>query len=61
MMTRIKTAKEIEAMRESGRMLATVLQFLKGKVEPGVSTKQLADMAAAELKPLGGEPSFLGY
>lgn len=48
-------------MRESGRMLATILQFLKPKAKAGVSTKQLADLAAAELKSLGGAPSFLGY
>jgi methionyl aminopeptidase len=61
MVTRIKTAREIAAMRESGRMLATVLQLLKEKVQPGVSTKHLGDLAAAELKKLGGEPAFLGY
>jgi methionyl aminopeptidase len=61
MMTRIKTATEIAAMRESGRMLATVLELLKTKLEVGQSTKQLSDIAAAELKKLGGEPAFLGY
>lgn len=61
MQTQVKTNAEIEAMRESGRMLATVLQTLKPKVLAGVSTKELADIAAAELKALGGQPSFLGY
>lgn len=61
MQTKVKTASEIEAMRESGRMLATVLQFLKPKVEAGITTKQLADLARAELASLGGEPAFLGY
>ena len=61
MQTKVKTASEIKAMRESGRMLATVLQVLKPKVVPGISTKQLADIAGTELKALGGEPSFLGY
>ncbi|HSX16977.1 MAG TPA: type I methionyl aminopeptidase [Patescibacteria group bacterium] len=60
-MTQVKTASQVAAMRESGRMLATVLSFLKTKVEPGVSTKELADMAAAELQKLGGEPTFKGY
>jgi methionyl aminopeptidase len=59
--TQVKTDSEIVAMRESGRMLATVLHVLKQKLEPGMSTKQLADIAAAELKALGGKPSFLGY
>lgn len=61
MQTRVKTDREIDAMRESGRMLAAVLQLLKPKVVPGVSTKELADQAALELKALGGTPSFLGY
>jgi methionyl aminopeptidase len=61
MQTKVKTRREIEAMRESGRMLATVLQFLKPRVVAGVTTKQLADQAAIELKALGGEASFLGY
>jgi methionyl aminopeptidase len=61
MITKVKTASEIAAMRESGRMLATVLQFLKPKTAPGISTKQLADLAAEEVKKLGGQASFLGY
>lgn len=48
-------------MRESGRMLATVLQHLRNSLTPGMSTKELADIAARELKALGGKPSFLGY
>jgi len=61
MMTVVKSKQEIAAMREAGAMLATVLQHLKGQVTAGVSTKQLADIAASELKKLGGKPSFLGY
>lgn len=61
MVTRVKTANEVMAMRESGRLLATVLQAVKAKVEPGVSTKDLARLAAAELTKLGGRPAFLGY
>lgn len=48
-------------MRESGHMLASVLQLLKSKTVPGISTKELADIARDELQHLGGEPSFLGY
>lgn len=61
MQTKVKTAAEIAAMRQSGQMLATVLKALQPKVVPGITTKELADIAAAELKPLGGKPSFLGY
>jgi len=61
MQTKVKTATEIEAMRESGRMLATILQVVKSQAVAGITTKALADVAARELKVLGGEPSFLGY
>jgi methionyl aminopeptidase len=61
MMTRIKNPEEIAHMRESGRMLASVLQYLEPQVEPGVTTKHLAELAVAELKRLGGKPAFLGY
>ena len=61
MTTRVKTAREIAAMRESGKMLAAVLAVLQQKLAVGMSTKELADIAAAELKPLGGEAAFLGY
>jgi methionyl aminopeptidase len=61
MQTKIKTADEIGAMRESGQMLAHVLEFLIQRVSPGMSTQAVADMAAAELHTLGGRPSFLGY
>jgi methionyl aminopeptidase len=61
MYTRIKTVDEISAMRESGRMLATVLELLRTKIAVGVTTKDLADIAKQEVKALGGQPSFLGY
>lgn len=61
MLTQAKTPAEIAAMRESGRMLATVLAVLKEEVQPGMTTKALADLAALKLKRLGGRPAFLGY
>lgn len=61
MYTQIKTDDEIIAMRESGKMLATVLDTLSIKITTGMSTQDLADMAKTELRQLGGEPAFLGY
>lgn len=61
MQTQVKTTKEIEAMRVSGRMLATVLKYLRGQVTAGMSTKDIAILADRELKSLGGKPAFLGY
>lgn len=61
MYTKVKTPSEIEAMRTSGRMLATVLAEVEKQAASGMSTKDLADIAAVELKKLGGKPAFLGY
>ena len=61
MITRVKTTAEIAAMRESGRMLATVLKSLKATIKAGMTTKDLAEHAKQELRKLGGQPSFLGY
>lgn len=61
MYTRIKTATEIDAMRESGAMLAAVLQIVEPLVVPGVVVKELSEAAASELKRLGGEAPFKGY
>ena len=61
MFTRVKTIQEVQAMRESGRMLAEVLNILKSRAAVGMSTLELNNIAASELKRLGGEPAFLGY
>lgn len=61
MLTKIKTAQEIAAMRESGRMLATVLEVLEKETAVGLTPKDMSKIAAVELKRLGGEPAFKGY
>lgn len=61
MMNQVKTPVEIERIRISGRMLASVLNYLVPHSQPGVTTKELDTLAAAELKRLGGQPAFLGY
>jgi methionyl aminopeptidase len=61
MLTRVKTSDEISAMRESGLMLATILDTLKKSTKEGMSTKDLAIIAQKELNKLGGKPTFLGF
>ncbi len=61
MFTKVKTPQEIEAMRVSGRMLAQILELLEKSAQSGMSTGELAIIAAQELKKLGGKPTFLGY
>lgn len=56
-----KTESELNAMRESGRMLATVLQLIKNEVKAGMTPKDVSALAARELERLGGKPSFKGF
>ncbi len=60
-MSSIKSSVEIEAMRESGRMLATVLQLIKREVKAGMTPKDVSLLAGNELEHLGGEPTFKGF
>lgn len=61
MFTKVKTQQEIQGMRESGRMLASVHALLSQQTVAGVTEKYLAELAAKELKALGGHPTFKGY
>lgn len=60
-MITVKTDSEIAAMRESGRMLATVLEYLRQEAKPGMTPKEASTLARKELRSLGGEPAFLGF
>lgn len=48
-------------MRESGRMLATVLRLIQQKVQAGMTPKDVSRLAAGELERLGGKPTFKGF
>lgn len=61
MLTQKKNPIEIKDMRVAGGMLAKVLQVLIDNIKPGMTTKDVANMASQEVKALGGAPSFLGY
>jgi methionyl aminopeptidase len=60
-MVSIKSAREIEIMRRSGKVTAKVLTDLMHAVRPGMTTKQLDDMAERGIRELGGIPTFKGY
>lgn len=57
----IKSGKEIELMRESGRILANVLEQLKSYVHPGISTIEIDRKCAEIIRSYGCIPSFLNY
>ena len=57
----IKRASEIERMRESGRILAGILEVLRAELRPGVSTGDLDRIAERMILDAGAIPSFKGY
>lgn len=61
MSARLNTPNEVENMRESGRILAAVLAYLKQELRPGITTGELDRLAAAETKRLGATAAFLGH
>jgi methionyl aminopeptidase len=60
-MIKLKTEKDIEILREGGKHLAFVLNALKKASKPGVTTKELDDLALKLTKDFGDKPAFLNY
>ncbi len=57
----IKTADEIELMRESNQLVSKTLAELAKYIKPGVSTERLNQIAEAFIRDHGAVPGFLGY
>ncbi len=57
----IKSDREIEIMRQAGKIVAAVLDELKSRVKPGMKTRELDEIAQRETEKLGAVPSFKGY
>jgi len=60
-MVTIKKPKEIEVLRQGGKILAGVLAELVKKAEPGLRTTELDKLAEKLIKQKGGVPSFKNY
>ena len=60
-MIQVKTYKEIEIMKEGGKILAEILMELSGAVKPGITTNDLEKLARELVLSYGVKPSFLGY
>lgn len=57
----LKSAEEIEKMREANRIVAEILEGLKEKVRPGVTTEDLDRYAEDGLKERKAKSAFKGY
>ena len=52
----IKSAREINLMKNSSRIVATVLKEINDLIKPGMSTKDLDDFAEKRIRSFGAVP-----
>lgn len=57
----LKTAEEIELLRENNLLVSATLAEVGRHVRPGVSTLELDKLAEEFIRSHGAEPGFLGY
>jgi methionyl aminopeptidase len=57
----IKTAEEVELLRESNLLVSKTLAEIAQHVRPGVSTAELDSIAETFIRDHGAEPGFKGY
>ncbi|HEX3031602.1 MAG TPA: type I methionyl aminopeptidase [Bacillota bacterium] len=56
-----KSDREINYMRDAGRLVAQTLDQIKQAVRPGVTTKELDQLAEDMIVSAGAVPAFKGY
>jgi methionyl aminopeptidase len=61
MATIIKTEEERDILREGGKRLGLILQLVAAKAVPGVTTKELDQLAFSLITKEGDKPAFLEY
>ena len=57
----IKSQREIELMREAGRILALTHEEIKKALKPGMSTLDIDRIGEEVIRSYGCIPSFLNY
>lgn len=60
-MINIRTAEEIEIIRECNLLVSKALGEIKKHIKPGVTTKELDRIAEQYIRDHKAEPGFLGY
>ncbi|MBI3132770.1 MAG: type I methionyl aminopeptidase [Acidobacteria bacterium] len=58
---RYKSRKEVEKLREAGRLAANALRLTAKSVKPGISLLELDKIAETYIRQNGGTPNFKGY
>jgi len=57
----LKSRVELEHMRTAGLMVAEILELLRGRIRPGVTTRELDEFAEGECRKRKARPAFKGY
>jgi len=57
----LKSPREIEIMRQSAKIVATVLKEISEMVQPGMTTADLDTYAEKRIREMDATPSFKGY
>ena len=57
----LKSKKEIEIMREAGKIVAETHEILRKAITPGISTLELDKIAEENIRKHNAVPSFKGY
>jgi methionyl aminopeptidase len=57
----IKSPREIEQLKRSNAMVAEVFEKLRGMIAPGITTKELDQVAEEFILLKGARPAFKGY
>lgn len=57
----VKTPEQIEGIKKSCKLLAEVQAELKKLMQPGVTPKEIDDLAEKLIRDAGGKPAFKGY
>ena len=60
-MINCRSQAELDKMRRSGKVLRQVLETVRAKVAPGISTMDLEHVAEEKIRELGAKPAFKGY
>jgi len=57
----IKSPREVELMKKAGHIVGLVFEGIEGKIVPGLSTQDVADMCEKIIRENNAYPTFLNY
>ena len=57
----IKSPRELDLMREAGKVVASAKQAVKDAIRPGVTSMEMDAVAEEVIRKHGAIPSFKGY